>query len=144
MRAGPLTLIDPETVKAYLETHYLVEGDTPLTLRVDTPNPALRALHEASRVSSSAFLTAFNPFSQRCDDESNRRSQAALARELNERQLRFVEGVGRHPSESWPGEPSFLVLGISLQQTKALGSQYRQNAVIWAGEDAIPRLVLLR
>ncbi|TAL78491.1 MAG: DUF3293 domain-containing protein [Burkholderiaceae bacterium] len=45
---------------------------------------------------------------------------------------------------SWPGESSFLVLGLDAERAAALGNQYRQNAVLCCDERAVPRLVLLR
>ncbi|SOE81034.1 Protein of unknown function [Caballeronia arationis] len=135
--------IDPATIRAYRETHYCVEGKAPITLRVGQRNEALAALHEATGVQSSAFVTAWNPFSQNCDDDSNARRQKALADELANLGFKVIEGVGRHPIDEW-GEPSFLVLGISLEAAKELGARCEQNAIIWAGADAVPELVLLR
>ncbi|MDH6149335.1 MULTISPECIES: DUF3293 domain-containing protein [Paraburkholderia] len=136
--------IDSDTIKAYLETHYRVISDEPMTLLVGTPNPALEALHEATGVESSAFITAWNPYSQKCGDETNANRQKALAGELTALGLRFLPGVGLHPSGKWPGEPSFLVLGISFESAKELAERYEQNAIIWARADAVPELVLLR
>lgn len=138
------TVIDKDTIKAYHETHYRVEGDVCMTLLVGMQNASLAALHEAAHVESSAFITACNPFSQACDDETNARYQEALACELTGLGVRFIDGIGQHPSGEWPGEPSFLALGLSLEAAKKLGSQYEQNAIIWIGADAVPQLVLLR
>ncbi|WP_244138807.1 DUF3293 domain-containing protein [Burkholderia sp. BCC1640] len=135
--------IDPATIQAYRETHYCVDGETPMTLLVGQQNDALTALHEAAGVESSAFVTAWNPYSRKCDDETNANRQKALADELTARSLRFLPGVGRHPSSEW-AEPSFLVLGISLEEAKAIGMQHEQNAIIWSGANAVPELVLLR
>lgn len=135
--------IDPATIQAYRETHYIVEGETPMTLRVDQRNEALATLHEAADVESSAFVTAWNPYSRKCDDETNTNRQNALADELKALGLRFVPGVGRHPSSEW-AEPSFLVLGVSLEAAKDLGTRYEQNAIVWSGAEAVPALVLLR
>jgi hypothetical protein len=136
--------IDPATIQAYRDTHYCVEGETHITLLVGQRNEALAALHEASGVESSAFITACNPFSKPFDAAANTVRQQALALELAELGVKFIDGVGQHPSGEWPGEPSFLVLGISLEAAKELGSRYEQNAIIWAGYDAVPQLVLLR
>jgi hypothetical protein len=135
--------IDPDTIKAYLETHYRIEGDTPMTLRIGEHNASLAALHETSHVESSAFITAWNPFSQRCDSVTNVRRQEDLAHELTKLGLRFVDGIGLHPTSKW-AEPSFLALGLSLDVAKELGLRYEQNAIIWAARDAVPQLVLLR
>lgn len=136
--------IPRETIQAYLETHYRIHGDTPTTLMVGEVNPTLTALHEATRVECSAFITACNPFSQTYDDAPNATRQDALARELRQRGLTFIDGVGQHPSNNWPGEASFLVLGLSLEAAKTLGAQHGQNATIWTGADAVPQLILLR
>jgi len=137
------SIIDKDTIRAYRETHYSVEGDTPMTLLVDAPNAALTALHEAAQVESSAFITAWNPFSQLHNDEVNARRQEALAHELIQLGVRFIDGIGKHPASEW-AEPSFLVLGISLEVAKEFGERYEQNAIIWAGRDAVPQLILFR
>jgi hypothetical protein len=64
--------------------------------------------------------------------------------ELSASGLAFVEGVGNDPSNIWPGERSFLVLGLVPEAAKSLGAQFGQNAIVWSGADAIPRLILLR
>lgn len=115
-----------------------------MTLLVSQRNEALAALHETAGVQSSAFVTAWNPYSQQCDDKTNGNRQNALADELTKLGLRFVDGIGQHPSGEWPGEPSFLVLGMSLEAAKELGARYDQNAIVWCGRDAVPQLVLLR
>ncbi|MBI0412378.1 MAG: DUF3293 domain-containing protein, partial [Nitrosospira sp.] len=41
-------------------------------------------------------------------------------------------------------EKGFLAVGVDLVTAQRLGDQYGQNAILWADEDAVPRLVLLR
>lgn len=135
--------IDSDTIQAYRETHYCVEGDLPITLRVDQKNDGLAALHKTAGVESSAFVTAWNPYSRKCDDKTNAELQKRLTGELTSRGLRFLNGVGRHPSSDW-AEPSVLVLGVSLEAAKRLGVRYEQNAIVWCGADAVPKLVLSR
>ncbi|MGO4579961.1 DUF3293 domain-containing protein [Cupriavidus sp. 2TAF22] len=137
--------IDPKIIQAYRETHYHVRGATPLTLNVGEPNPALAALHAAAGVDCSAFITAWNPFSQQEDDPAaNAVRQQALVRELTQLGLRCIDGIGQHPTNGWDGEESFLVPGLSLDAARALGARYGQNAVVWSGADAVPQLILLR
>ncbi|QBQ99333.1 DUF3293 domain-containing protein [Paraburkholderia pallida] len=133
-----------DTIQAYLETHYEVLGETPATLQIGQFNPALAILHDARHVACSAFITACNPFSQRLDPQANVARQEELARELEVLGLACVEGVGQHPSNQWPGEASFLVLGVTLDAAKALGEKHGQNAIVWCGADAVPHLILLR
>lgn len=131
-------------MKAYQETEYLVTQGHSFVLRVDTPSPELAGLYKAKGASCAAFITACNPYSNLLSSEENAKRQANLAAELKRRSLCFYAGVGQHPSGNWPGEPSFLVIGLALEAAKNLGKAYEQNAVIWCGADAVPKLVLLR
>ncbi|MDX2194323.1 MAG: DUF3293 domain-containing protein [Gemmatimonadales bacterium] len=128
---------------AYHQTHYQVSAATRFTLRIDAPSPELLALHTAHRVTASAYLTAWNPFSQKLNDAENAARQHRLEAELARRGVPFLPGIGQHPSNDWPGEPSVLALGLTLD-ARALGTAFEQNAIVWAGADAVPRLVLLR
>lgn len=136
--------IDSDTLKAYRETEFRVAGDTPMTLRVGQTCGSLARLQLAHRVDCSAFITACNPFSIELSHAENAARQAALAEDLRKRSRTFIDGVGQHPSNKWPGELSYLVLGLSLEAAKTLGRQLEQNAIVWSGADASPRLVLLR
>jgi hypothetical protein len=136
--------IDPDTLRAYEETHYRVLGGAPATLRIGVPNAALAELHRAFSVDCSAFVTAANPFSTLIDAEANALRQTAFEDELHREGLRFIEGMGEHPSGQWPGEPSFLILGLPLDAAKQLGARHGQNAIVWCGADAVPQLILLR
>jgi hypothetical protein len=145
-----MTNVDLEA--AYRNTDYVVEavsgqgvggGEHSLVLRVDIASQELRALHRRYGVDCSCFITACNPFSQPLDEQTNLRRQEALAAELRRRSLAFLPGAGRHPSNDWPPEPSFLVLGLALEASKNLGRHYEQNAIVWAGADVVPRLITL-
>jgi hypothetical protein len=145
-------MTDTELETAHRATDYVVEalsglgpegGYQPLVLRIDTASPALHALHRRHAVDCSCFITACNPFSQRLDEQTNLRRQEALEAELRQRSLTFLPGAGRHPTNGWPAEPSFLVLGLALEASKNLGRHFEQNAIVWVGADAVPRLVNL-
>ena len=138
------SIIDPTTFQSYLETQYHVHGDTPLTLQVGIVNSSLAARYKALRVESCAYITSCNPFSQSLEACVNADLHAAFADELRQRSLKFVEGVGQHPSNRWPGEASYLIWDLSLETAKALGNRHQQNAIIWCGLDAVPQLILLR
>ncbi|MBP0635926.1 DUF3293 domain-containing protein [Cupriavidus sp. AcVe19-6a] len=136
--------IPQDVIRAYLETHYHVHGSVPTTLKVGEPTPVLSALHEAAGVDCSAYITACNPFSKEQEPARNAELQQALAETLRQLGLRHIDGIGQHPDNGWTGEASFLVLGLGLDDAKALGTQLGQNAVVWSGADALPRLILLR
>ena len=138
------SLIPPDTIQAYRETEFLVFSDTPVTLRIADQSEGLLDLYKANRSDSCAFVTACNPFGQLFDEFENTRLQDQLAYELRFRSLNFIDGEGKHPVGDWPGEPSFLIFGLSLEAAKALGNRLNQNAIVWCGLDAVPQLVLLR
>lgn len=136
--------IDPATLLAYRQTEYHVMGRMPAVLRVGVSCPALAVLHAAHDVQCSAFITACNPHGVECADDVNRQRQAALAAHLSDLELAMIEGIGRHPTNGWPPEPSFLVPGLSRTAAEELGRRFEQNAILWAGAEATPELVLLR
>lgn len=138
------TNIDPALIQAYHDTIYHIAADPPFTMRVDVPSRELRALHGRVSVESSAFVTACNPLSQPLSAAENEARQAALAAELARCGWEFVPGEGRDPDGDWPGESSFLVLGLGLDDARSLGERHQQNAILWAGADALPHLILLR
>ena len=144
----PDTALSHELIQAFLETHYRVHQDgpdaPPLTLRVGQASADLAALHRTHSVDSSAFLTAYNPFAKKVDEDSNLKRQEELKQELSSRSLIFLPGEGQHPANGWPAEPSVLVLGLSLEAAKVMGRKYEQAAIVWIGPTAVPELVLLQ
>jgi hypothetical protein len=136
--------IDPVLIQAYRETEYMVLGGRAIVLRPDVFSPELVLLHQAVAVECSAFITACNAFSKSTDVVVNRHRQTRLANELAARGLPTIDAIGVHPSGLWPGEPSLLVPGLSLDDACRVGAQFDQNAIVWSGADAIPRVILLR
>ncbi len=138
------SIIDAGTIQAYRETEYRVHGDEPFTLRIGEANPVLAAMHKRRRMDCSAYVTAHNPYSQVLGDAANAQRHTELGRELRQRSLVALEGMGQHPSNRWPGEVGFLIVGLTLEAAKALGARHEQNAIVWSGIDAVPQLILLR
>jgi Protein of unknown function (DUF3293) len=139
-------------VRAYRETHYKVFAATgteaiAFTLLIDQACVELSAAHRRHGADCSAYITACNPYSQSLRPDENAKRQGELARELRSRDLAFDDGAGHHPSNGWEGglgEPSYLVYGLGLDAAKALARQFEQNAFVFSGIDAVPRLILLR
>ncbi|MES2206758.1 MAG: DUF3293 domain-containing protein [Pseudomonadota bacterium] len=138
------TIIDVATIQAYKETEYRIKGDPPLTLKVGIINPLLVELYKAYQVSSCAWITAWNPFSQMISHSENSARNHLLSLEIQQLGFKFLSGIGQHPSGNWEGEPSYLVWGISLDTAKWLGIKHKQNAILWCGQEALPQLILLR
>lgn len=136
--------VSPQSVLAYRETQYGVLTPQPYALLIDAVCAPLLERYASTGRNCCAYVTAFNPFSEQVSDQQNAEGQLSLKTELDGRGLQYLEGIGQHPSNQWPGEPSVLILGIDLEASKVLGSKYQQNAIVWAGPDAVPKLILLR
>ena len=137
--------LDEVLIGAYRAAHYCVTGVAdPFLLRVDAQSTDLARCHSDHGVSRSAFLTAYNPRSQRVPDEDNERAHAHLERVLRDLGYVCLDALGVDPSGEWPAEPSLLVLGAGLEDARSLGVRFGQNGLLWSDTDATPRLVLLR
>lgn len=119
-------------------------GAAALNLRIDQHSEALAQLLAASGRQCAVFITACNPGSQLQSLAANQAVQARLREELSCHTSQIIEGTSSDPSGAWPAESSLLALGVELDVAEALGRQFGQNALVWAGADAIPRLMLLR
>ena len=139
------TQIPAETIAAYLRTAYRFGRDAELiTLRIDTRSDALAQLYASSGHRCGVFITASNPLGEAHSAAANEAARARLAAELDALKIDAIEGEGVDPGGGWPAEQSFFALGVDLHAARELGARHRQNAVVWAGEDAVPKLILLR
>ena len=137
--------IPDELIQAYRAAHYRVLlPKTPFVLKVDTHSPELASLLKGSGLSSAAFITACNPFGRRAAENFNAKAQSSLKYDLLKEDCRLWDGIGEDPQGLWPAEPSFLALGIGLESAKFLGERYAQNALLYCGPEALPKLILLR
>jgi hypothetical protein len=161
----PQSAISDELVAAYLSTCYRVRLPAPPALKsvagasfasgrgrifdlcVDQHSAPLSQLFAVSGYRCATFITASNPFSVTHSAEENFAACARLRDELLRRSCcpqQILDGEGLDPTGAWPGERSFLVLGLDLETSMLLGREFAQNALVWANEDAFPRLILLR
>lgn len=138
------TTIDRNTVRAYQGTDYLVFGPPAFTLRVGQASEQLLDVHRFHKTGCSAFLTACNPWSEVLSGEANALRQDELVTALKQRNLRFLTGSGKHPTNGWPPEPGFLVFGLDLETSKSLATRFEQNAFVWNGPEGMTQLILLR
>lgn len=139
------TAIAPEKIAAYQATDYRVgEAGSAFILRIGVPSDDLRRLYTATGQACAVFVTAFNPYGTVQSDEANQADHARLSDHIRSLTPHAIEGVGADPSGKWPPEPSILALGIDNPTARLLGARAHQDAVVWAGSDAVPRLLLLR
>ena len=138
------SLISLATTQAYSETEFRVFAEDTFVLQISQECEKLLGLYKAHQSNTCAFVTACNPLGEMVADDVNAESQSQLENELKFRGLHYIPGEGKHPVGDWPGEPSFLVFGLSQEAAKTLGKKYSQNAIVWCDWDAIPQLLLLR
>jgi len=149
---GPDSNLEASLIRAYLDTNYEVgmsgaggEGvEDSFVLNVGSACANLLTLHKRHGIDCSAYITPCNPLGIALSDSENEIRLNTLRTQLQKRSLRWLEGVGEHPDGQWPGEPSFLILGLSLESAKLLATEQEQNAFVWVAKDGIPKLVLLR
>jgi hypothetical protein len=133
--------IAPELVQAFMETEYFVHAAPAFKMRIGQHCPELAQLMTERNANCVAFITTWNPFSKQRKLEENEKRQQELKAQLKTRGLSFIDGIGQHPSNKWPGEPSFLILNLNRESAKVLAAQYEQHAFVWAAETAVPELV---
>ncbi len=139
------TAIPPDKINAYRATHYRVgTGPEAFTLMIDNPSNSLRRLYEETGHTCGVFITAFNPFGQQQSAQQNEAAHSRLGECLRALTARVIDGAGADPNSDWPQERSYFALGVDKAAASKLGAMFHQDAVVWVGPDAIPRLLLLR
>lgn len=139
-----MTNIPSDIIEAYRATHFTVLEPRSLTLRVGHQSAELAELFKEMGVSSAGYLTAWNPYSAETSAADNEAAQLSLIRNLSLEGYPTLKALGVDPAGEWPGEESVFVPGLDLERAKSLGVEFGQNAIVWAGSDAVPQLVLLR
>jgi len=138
------TNISNEKTEAYEATHNRVgSGQEAFIMCIGEPSAGLRALYEVHSVSCAVFITAFNPFGGHQSDTANDAVHASLQEALIDLTDLIIEGAGADPTGAWPPEMSYLALGIDEDAAAHLGRTFHQDAVVWAGSDAVPKLLFL-
>ena len=138
------SILDPLLIKAYQAANYYVRSAQPFTLQIGKVSDGVIDLCRRYGLSSATFITAYNPFGEVLTDKENQQRNKQLKLEVNALDLPLIKGFGQDKLGEWGQEDSFLIFGLDLETAKAIGIKYEQNAIVWCGEDAIPRLMLLR
>lgn len=140
-----LSVLDPGLIGAYRAARYRVDHAPSFTMTVDERSPGLERSMRGVGLECAMFLTAWNPNGERLPPDRNRSRHRRLIDELQAAGRMWMPGAGLDPTGTWPDEEvSVLVPGVDRVAACDWGRRYDQNAVLWAGADAVPRLLLLR
>ena len=139
-----VTCLPESLISAYRVTRYRVFASPDFELAVGQRSSALADLYRTHAASSAAFLTAWNPEGNLQNEAANREAFARLQERVASYSIKVIAGFGEDPDGAWAGEESLLALGLSREAACEIGTEFRQNAIIWAGADAVPELILLR
>jgi hypothetical protein len=131
----------PELLEAYTLTVYTIAGsEGSLTLHVGHRSDWLARELGTHNASCAAFVTAYNPGSELQPDASNRLRNAELLRTIQGRPYLVVDAIA--PDGRWPVEKGYLVFGLEKESALNIGKAFGQVAILWAGADAVPAIVL--
>lgn len=125
---------------AYLETNYIVDTLS-LPIRITEYNCELNELLRNNKSKTWAYITAYNPFSEKLTDDVNISRNKELKSLLSNYKLYRGRGCGI--DGKWEPEESFLILGISKKDAIAIGIKFEQNAIVFGRIDGVPELITL-
>jgi hypothetical protein len=115
----------------YLRTTYRVtDVDHAIDIRVGEPCPALDTLLEKHAARCWAFITAWNPGSNKLDDAENRRRQAQLEADMKRGGYACYRGAGVPDQGDWSPEGSLLIMGLKREDAVEVGRKYGQAAIV--------------
>ena len=132
-------MLQPQLIEAYKNTLYKIYKP-PLEIKVGSCSSALDELLQENGIVSWTYITAYNPFSEELTDEENSRRHAELIALLTDHTYFEGEGLGTDPE--WKPEKSILIIGITKEDAKSLGTKFQQNAIVY-GELHQPAELLL-
>ena len=139
-----VTCLPESLISAYRATRYRVFASPDFELAIGQPSSALADLYRTHAVNSAAFLTGWNPEGNLQNETANREAFARLQERVTSLVVKVISGFGEDPDGAWAGEESLLALGLGREISCEIGAEFRQNAIVWAGADAVPELILLR
>jgi len=139
------SVLSKNLIASYLCANYRIgTGPESISLRIDQYSEPLAKFQISTEQPCAAIISAYNPYSLRLSNEENCAAHESLRDFLNRHSCPIIECLNTDPTGAWPEEKSFFVPGLDLYTSRSLGQQFAQNAIVWIGSDAIPRLILLR
>ena len=125
--------------QAYRKTTYAADiAGVTYAIRIGRLHRKLDAQLEVLRSTRWAFVTAWNPQSQRLSARVNRQRHALLTQALDERRIRWHPMHATGDAGDWPTEEGVMALGLSRTAARRLGKEFEQAAVVFGrvGEKA--------
>jgi len=138
------TSINQSLLNAYSSASYHVYTKPAFIIKINQYSADLESLYVLHHKNTAAFITAFNPYSQALDLNENHKRNDSLKEAIELLELSYTKGDGRCGENNEVGEESFLIIGISKEQSIQLGTESEQNAIVFCDKDAIPQLLLLK
>lgn len=134
--------IDQQLLKAYQETVYQVL-EPPLSIQIGVLSADLNTFLQENDATTWAFITAWNPKSQRLSQKENKqRHQELIKMVKNAGYLYFIgKGIGENPD--WEPELSLLILNIAKIDAIQIGKYFNQNAIVFGVYGDVPILVII-
>lgn len=135
-------MIDPAFFDAYVATRFVVWAPAgEIVLRIGERTRGLDELMTKHGALGCAFITACNPGSVKLPDAENQVRRTELVGMVRKSGYVYFEGLGVGQDAAWPPEASILILGISRESAKRLGTQFGQLAIVFAELDRSVELV---
>jgi hypothetical protein len=129
--------------REYERSKYCFQPTTgrPICFRIGSENRKRDDVLARFGVKRWAFITAWNPGSQRLSDRENARRQMELAAALDRGGYPCLPGEGTGQDGTWPAEASLFVMGISRREARRVGRMFGQLAILVGERGGPARLV---
>ncbi|WP_353150928.1 DUF3293 domain-containing protein [Pollutimonas bauzanensis] len=135
-------MIPDPLLTAFLETNYVVFSPAAsFSLRIGKYSAGLAKLMSEHRANTAAILTAYNPGAAPVDIKANRDAQKLLLDSIQMQSVSYFFGENIPADADGPLEPTIVVMGMQLEQARALAEQFKQLAFVFSDARAIPELV---
>ncbi len=132
---------DNNLIAAYRNTHYVVPS-LKIIIRISEQNKKLDDLLFKNNAITYAFITAYNPMSQKLDNKENLLRHEELFFLVKQMGLFCFEGYGEG-SNGWEDEKSLLILDIHKDEAIKLGEFFNQKAIVFGEINKAPELLII-
>ncbi len=140
-----MSAVSPDIVAAYRAAVYEVDDAFgSIRIQIDTWASESDSLLRRAGVDTGFFITAYNPASIALCDAENLAAHETLEVSLRQIGVTYLTARGLDPTDRWPPEAGFFVLGLARDDALGLARRFDQNGIVWVATGRAPELVLLR